>query len=179
MAIDYVQLKADDADGHPVTGAFNVDPQLAADEWNALNIDGPPDSGALLQYLLLERFRTGTLYGRIKMVSDSRPLRAGNAWEFAPLPLGASDADIVPTQNQVAAACAMIRMVDTDTGFAVSLLDSRIDNILNDLSNGGIQAIGPADKTAIQGFSQGVQSHANDLGYGRLSFSNIELARAS
>ena len=179
MAIDYAQLKIDDAAGHPVTGAFNADPQIAANEWNALNIDGPPDAGGLLQYLLLERFRTGTLYGRIKMVSDSRPLRAGNSWEFAPLPLGAADADIVPTQDQVAAACAMIRMVDTDTGFATSLLDSRIDNILNDLAVGGIEAIGPIDKTAIQGFSQNVQSHANDLGYGRIRAGDIQFARAN
>jgi len=179
MAIDWAQLKIDDAAGHPDTGPFDADPAIAADEWNALNRDGPPTGEGLLQYIILERFRTGTLYGRIKMVSDSRPLRAGNGWEFAPLPLGVSDADIVPTQDQVAAACAFIRMVDTDTSLVVSLLDSRIDNILNDLGPAGIEAIGAGDKTAIQGFSQGVQSYSTEKGYGPLKAGDIAQARAS
>lgn len=35
--IDYAQLKIDDAAGHPDTGAFDVDPAAAEDEWNLAN----------------------------------------------------------------------------------------------------------------------------------------------
>lgn len=39
MSIDYVALKAELVAGHPVTGAYNVDDQLAANEINELNIE--------------------------------------------------------------------------------------------------------------------------------------------
>ena len=39
MAIDYAALTAELASSHPVTGAYNADAQLAADELNAVNID--------------------------------------------------------------------------------------------------------------------------------------------
>ena len=39
MAIDYAALTAERAASHPVTGAYNADAQLAADELNAVNID--------------------------------------------------------------------------------------------------------------------------------------------
>lgn len=38
MSIDYVALKAELDAGHPVTGAYNADDQLAADELNLANI---------------------------------------------------------------------------------------------------------------------------------------------
>ena len=38
MSIDYVALKAELDAGHPVTGAYNVDDQLAANEINLANI---------------------------------------------------------------------------------------------------------------------------------------------
>ena len=38
MSIDYVALKAELDGAHPVTGAYNADDQLAADELNLFNI---------------------------------------------------------------------------------------------------------------------------------------------
>ena len=37
--VDYVALKTELDTGHPETGAYNIDDQLAADELNALNIE--------------------------------------------------------------------------------------------------------------------------------------------
>jgi len=39
MAIDYAALAAELTAGHPVSGAYNADAQLAADQINALDID--------------------------------------------------------------------------------------------------------------------------------------------
>ena len=39
MSIDYTVLKAELDAGHPVTGAYNADDQLAANELNELNIE--------------------------------------------------------------------------------------------------------------------------------------------
>jgi hypothetical protein len=178
MAIDYQALKAELLAGHPVTGPYDADNQIAANQLNAVNREGPPDPLSLLQYITLERFRTGTLYGRLKMLSDVRKVRAGNSYEFVPVPLGAGDADIVPSQEQVAAASALMRYVDTDTEVALSLLDSRIDNILNDLGPSGAGAISAVDKTAIQGFSQNRQSRVQELNIGFVRVGDVEFARS-
>jgi len=141
---------------------------------NAVDRDGPHDPTALLQYLTLERFRTGTLYGRLQLVAGARPVRAGAGWGIAPLPIGAADADITVTQDQIAAAQALLRYVDTDTTAAVTLLDSRITSILDDLGPsgaGGCEAIGGGDKTAIQALSQNQQSRAQELGLPPLTLS--------
>jgi hypothetical protein len=112
------------------------------------------------------------------MLSDVRKVRAGNSYEFVPVPLGVGDADIVPSQEQVAAASALMRYVDTDTEVALSLLDSRIDNILNDLGPLGAGAIGAVDKTAIQGFSQNRQSRVQELNIGFVRVGDVEFARS-
>ena len=39
MSIDYVALKAELDAGHPVTGAYDANDQLAADQLNAVNIE--------------------------------------------------------------------------------------------------------------------------------------------
>lgn len=77
----YQQLHDDDAAGHPVTGAFNIDPGLAATEWNALN--RPADGGidAMVRYLATNRNRSNegadttasALLGRLQTLSESLP----------------------------------------------------------------------------------------------------------
>ena len=164
-------------DTDPLTrGYAGMDDPTAAATFNVIDREAPPDSGALLQYIILERFRTGNLYGRINMAAFASPLRAGNAWEIPPLPLGAAGADVVPTFDQIQSAAAFMRLLDTDTRFAVSLLDSRIDTILSDLVSVGV--IGAGDKTAIQALSENQQSRATELGIGRVDPRHVTQARS-
>ena len=173
-------LKAELLAGHPDTGAYNVDDAIAADEINALNRDAPADSIALLRYLTLERFRQGTLYGRLQLVACNRPVKDGNSWSIPELPLGANDADVAITQENIAAAATLLRFVDTDTADSVNLLDSRLDAILDSVgpTPGGCDAIGAADKTALQGLSQNQQSRAMELGLGVVRPGTVQMARA-
>ena len=55
MAIDYVALAAELTAGHPDTGAYNVDDQLAADELNAKNRTNTALSiQTILKFLILD-----------------------------------------------------------------------------------------------------------------------------
>lgn len=55
MAIDYSLLKTLDAAGHPDTGAFNVNADTAATEWNAVNRTNTSlSSQVALKFLLLD-----------------------------------------------------------------------------------------------------------------------------
>lgn len=173
-------LKAELEPNDPLgRGYAGMDDEAAAVDLNTVYRDGPHDTGALLQYLTLERFRTGTLYGRLRLVAHSRPVKDDAAWTIPPLPLGASDADVAITQQHIAAAASLLRYVDTDSALAVTLLDSRITSILSNLTanGGGCGAIGSGDKTAIEALSTGVQSRATELGVGVVYPGHIQTAR--
>ena len=157
-------------------GYSGMTDQQAADNLNMVNRESPPNSAALLQYLTLERFRTGTLYGRLKLVADSRPTRAGNAWAIPPLPIGVADADVVITQQHISAAATILRYVDTDTGLAVSVLDTRLNVILDALT--ACEAIGPNDKTAIRALSENQRSRGIEIGFGLVRPGDVQNARA-
>jgi hypothetical protein len=149
-----------------------------ADDMNTAYRDGPYDSDSLFKYLTMERFRTGTLYGRLVLVAGSRPVRAGNVWEIPPLPLGASDVDITITQTHIASASTFLRLLDVDRTSSLLLTDSRMGSILDDLSIGGCEALGPGDKATIQAMSIGQQTRAEELGIGRVREGHVNTARA-
>lgn len=174
--VDYVALRSE-LDTDPLTRGYSaMDDAAAAADLNTLYRDAPPDEGALLQYVTLERFRTGNLYGRIKMVAETTTLRAGNSWELPPMPLGVGGVDVVPTYDQVQSAAAFMRFLETDTVFAVSLIDSRADTILSDLV--AVGAMGGGDKTAIQALSQNQQSRATELFGVPVNIGDVQNARA-
>lgn len=153
------------------------DAEAKAADMNTKYRNGPHDPGILLQYLTLERFRTGTLYGRLRMVAGSRPVKDGAAWTIPPVPLGVGDADVALTQQHVASAASLLRYVDTDSDLVVTLLDSRITSILNNLANGGgCEAIGGGDKAAIEAMSTGVQTRGRELGVGVVTVGDIQTA---
>lgn len=58
MAIDYAKLKIDDAAGHPVTGPFSADLDLAKAEWNAQNLTGEGGLLEMLSHLLNKKHKT-------------------------------------------------------------------------------------------------------------------------
>ncbi len=141
---------------------------------------GQSDPLALLEYLTLERFRQGNLYGRIAMVANSLPVKDGNSWTIPPLPIGVADADVTLTQQHIAAALTFLRFVQFDVETVVTLIDSRIETILDDLGPGGAGcgAIGGADKTAIQALSTDKQDRGTEIEFGRVLEGDVIRVRA-
>lgn len=176
MALQYQALKDELLAGHPDTGPYNVDDTLAAGELNAINRPVEASASEILQYVILERFRTNTgtdtnnsnLFGRIKMMAEG----ALGVDVF-----GATPAVPLTVQDK-AAAETFLRLVGPDSGFALSLLDTRFDQILNRLVAGN--AIGAVDRTAIQNLSSNKQSRVQEIGFGRpvVNFTHVAYARA-
>ena len=90
MAANLTELRAIIDAGHPTTGPYDADDSICNDELHALNLDGPPDTTAFREYLAYERFRTGTLYGRLQMVANVQVAKNGTGWEIPDQPLGPS-----------------------------------------------------------------------------------------
>ena len=179
-SVDYFALKSE-IDTDPLArGYAGMTDQQVADDMNLFNRDAPATSQAILQYLTLERFRQGSLYGRLMMVALSRPVRDGASnWSIPPVPLGVSDADIAITQEHIAAANAILRYADVDVATTVTLLDTRFDALLDDIGPTGCEAIGANDKTALQALSQNQQSRAMELGIGgHIKESDVAFARS-
>lgn len=160
MGIDNQALRDELLAGHPDTGAYNADNQLAADELNAQNRPVPAPAGAILDFCLTETHRENTgsdiqatnLYGRIRMVAETTV--GGD-------PFGVGDAITV---GQLAAAKTVLRLLD-DSGFALSLAMADIDSALTKCQ--GANCFSPPQKSAIVGLSENRQSRAQELNLGR------------
>ena len=178
--MDYSILKPEHDDDPLVRGYAGMTPHQVADAMHLLLYrDAPADPLAMLEYTTLERYRTGTIYGRVKMVADSRPVKNGGAWTIPPLPLGVGQTDITPTQKHIASANSLLRFLDTDIASTVTLVDSRFDSILDDLAGGGgVQAMGPNDKTALQGLSQNKQTRESELRLSEVKPGHIQEIRS-
>ena len=80
MSIDYVALKADLDAGTPLTGDYNVDDQLAADELNIFNISGESEAVEVYRYITLTRNRSNVgadviltqIYGRLHACANGK-----------------------------------------------------------------------------------------------------------
>lgn len=164
-------LKAELLAGHPDTGAYNADDQLAADEINALNRDIDVDSATLLEYCITTEFRGSSIYGRIVAVANAKP---GDL-----LPLGNLGADITLTLGHISSANAFIRFMEPDIDVPVKSDETEFDNMLSAMALGAnnAQALGSADKTAIIALSQAKQSRANELNIGRVRKGTVAQAR--
>lgn len=169
-----IQILKDELTTDPLSrGYAAMTDQQAIDSLNALDRNAPTDKNIILQYMLLERYRTNSgadtkvnyLYGRLQMVCDAN---VGDD-------VFGSTTNIL-TQDQKASALTFIRLLGSDSGFALDLLDSRFTNMLTDIRNA--EVFGPVDKNAIQAFSQNKQSRALELGIGRVRLGDVEFARS-
>ncbi|MGI9202661.1 MAG: hypothetical protein ACR2Q3_01555 [Woeseiaceae bacterium] len=171
MSLDYLALKAELLAGHPSTGAYNADDQLAADELNALNRPVPVPAIAILEYCLTETYRENSgsdlqatnLYGRVSMVAGSQP---------GADPFGVADQITV---GQVAAAKTVLRLLEDD-GLALSLAIGDIDSALTKCQ--GSNCFSPAQKNAIVGLAENKQSRALELDLGRTKINAGHVAHA-
>ena len=164
MGIDYQALKTELLAGHPDTGAYNVDDQLAADELNAVNRPVAAPAAEILKFCLTTQHRENTgsdtsntnIYGRIAMVAEAT--EGSN-------PFGVSPADSI-TVGQIAAAKTILRLLQDDC-FALDLAGADINAALTKCQ--GANCFSPSDKTALEALSENKQSRAQEIGFGRPS----------
>lgn len=173
MPIDYQALKAELLAGHPDTGAYNADDQLAADELNVQNRPVPAPPLAILEFCLTETHRENAgsdtqqtnLYGRVQMVAES--VAGGD-------PFGVNDS---LTVGQIAAAKTILRVLQDD-GLALSLAMAELDSALTKCQ--GANCFSTPQKNAIVGLAENKQSRAQELELGRvlINAGHVAYARA-
>lgn len=172
MAIDYAALKTELTNGHPSTGAYNVDDATAASELNAVN---RADNGAItkiLEYIVVRNHRTqqdtdntfttilGRLYHAAESAVGSDPFGRGTGNEISMVQVH---------------ACK----------FFVALFESphidRIDYSDANLPTGQVNGAGvwsSAHATAIDALSDNQISRAEELGFGEVTTGDVSYARS-
>lgn len=182
MSIDYAQLKIDDAAGHPDTGAFNIDPAIAAGEWNALNrTNNALSIQAILKFLVLDntyKLNDGTdtqdrsIWQRMKEVVAlaATPIAAAaNPWGSSSL------GNITEIQQLKTHQLFDLFTLSAQGGLVVDLTDSNFQAYLAGAQSAGCMS--EAQETALLELNQ--QSYAEEKGYPVLTVSHITTARAS
>ena len=139
-------------DGHPVTGAYSADDIIAQAEMTALNIDGPPDIQAMINYLMTERHRGSAPLGRIMHLCNKS---IGDI-----VPYDNNDGDITLTLEHITSAHAFMYLLGLES-LQVSLTDSNLQLVLTDLAGGANNAgaISNGDKNALLAMSTGQLAH--------------------
>ena len=163
--VDLVKLKSE-LDDDPLSRDYTAmlagaDPhQTVVNSMKAVDRDGPRESGDILQYFLLEKFRTNSgsdtigmhIFGRLELAAAAA--EGANVFDSLKSPLQ------LINQDQIGSAKTMLRLLGPDSSFILPLLDSRFDSILNDLRNSEVFSAG--DKTAIQAMSANRISRAEE-----------------
>ena len=174
MALDYQGLKTELAGSHPVSGAYNVDDALAADQLNDFNIAAETPAEEFLRYCLENNHRSNNgedtqntnIYGRIKMVAEAT--RGQDVFEQG----GATPPEV--TIGQIAAAKTVIALLDSGLAFLGS--NAQIDGALTKLQ--GADAIGPADKTALLALGDNRTNRLLQINFGRDKVNATHVAHA-
>ena len=171
-----MSILSDELTNDPLARGYGaMTDQEAADDLNLIYREAP-DGGAILEYLVLEAYRQGGLYGRIRMVANSRPVKDGNSWSIPPVPFGVSDADVTIGQSHITSASAFLRYTEPDFHIAVPITEARLGTILDKLT--ACDAIGPNDKAALAALADNQQSRGSELGIGHVKTGHVQQARA-
>jgi len=165
------------ANNHPVTGAYDADAQLAADQLNALNITAEGGIDGMLRYIVENRSRTNTgtddvatsILGRLESVAEA----------------AVSDDVFGATGNTITMehihAAKMFRtlFVSSHLG-SIDFANTEVIAMMDALGSGSGNAKvwKPADVTALKALSQNTQSYASDQGIGFVKPGHVEQARA-
>ena len=172
--MDYQALKAELTAGHPDTGAYNVDNQLAANELNMINRPAYGGVNQMLTYLVTHKNRTNTgndttgtaLLGRLRHVAESN---------VGTDPFDQQGGYTLTLAQKHAASCffhvSMSPNLDT-----LDFIDTEIDLFYTAIEGAGIWKA--ADTTVLKGYSQNQQSRANELGLGKVRVGDVEYARS-
>ena len=183
MAFDYVGLQAELLAGHPDTGAYNANDQLAADELNAVNRPVDVTIDIILKFLLLDNVHStdGTdtqdraIWTRMKDVvalAVTPTAAVANPW-------GSSSLGTITEIQQVKTHQLLNFFTLTAQGdLPVNLTDTKFRVYV-----AGAQAAGcmsEAQETALNGLGDNMISRGAELSLGRnhISHSHVETARA-
>ena len=162
--------------GHPVTGAYNANNALAADEMNALNLSAPGGFSEVIKYISENRTRSNqgndtvatAIIGRLEKLAQA----SVNDDPFGRL-------EGFATQEQIHAAGFLLRVFTSPNILELDWKNSEIDFALQALGGGtGARVFKPADITAIQAFSENKTSVSLREGFGNVQEGDIEAARA-
>lgn len=181
MAIDYAQLKIDDAAGHPDTGAFSAVVATAVAEWNAKNRTNTSlDIQTILKFLLLDNTHK---------INDGSDTQDRSIWqrmkEVVALAVTPTAAVANPWGSTSLGNITEIRQIKTHQILEFFTLSAQGD-LSVDLTNSnfkvylaGAQSAGcmsTAQETALLALNQ--QSYAAEKGYPTITVSHITTARA-
>ena len=161
---------------HPVSGAWNVDDQLAADQGNALDIDAPGGVDGMLQYVIENRSRTNSgtdltatsILGRLIAMSKAEP------------PADPFGGGTNSTMEMVHAALMFVFLLNSPqistANFTNTEVDAMIDILSSGAGNGKVWKA--ADATALKALSLNTQSLFQSEGQGVVRVGDITLARS-
>ena len=171
-----MSILSDELTNDPLARGYGaMTDQEAADDLNTVYREAP-DTGAILEYLVLESYRGGSLFGRISMVARSLPVKDGNSWQIPPVPFGAGDADVTVDQSHVSIAAALLMYVQPDFHVGIPITEARLDAAFSSMV--ACEAIQLSDKTALAALVDNQQSRGNELGIGHVKTGHVQQARA-
>lgn len=181
MAINYAQLKIDDAAGHPVTGAFNADTTLAAAEWNAINRvnTGIPVQEALKFLVLDNTYKIGdgtdtqdrSIWQRMKEVVAL----AGTPTAAVANPWGSSSLGNITEIRQIKTHQLFdLFTLSAQGDLSIDLTDSNFQVYLAGAQSAGCMSA--AQETAL--LAIGERSYASEKGYSTIEPVDLQTARA-
>jgi hypothetical protein len=126
--------------------------------------DAVANPAAILEYLMITEFRNSSIYGRIAQLAavQADPVTG----DYGSMQFGASNALVAITRRHVAAAHAVIRLAQSDSGLSVPLTNTQLSNILSDLvtTGGGAQIMAASNRTAVIALSQNKHTRATEIG---------------
>ena len=180
MANFYKRLKEELDSGHPVTGAYNIDDALAANELNAQNINIDGGILEMINYLAINRSRTNdgldttrtALLGRLKHIAESA---VGDSV------FGRTGANDTVTLEAKHAAQTFLTLFSAPSVSTLNFLDTELDGayvVLGPPGSGGIGVWKDPDILALKGFSSNRISRAFELGFPIIETVDITTARA-
>lgn len=175
---DIAAIKADMLAGHPETGAFNANSQLATDEWNAKNRVAEGGVLGILNYLVKNRSRTNTgtdivataIVGRLKSVAEA---------SVGENPFGATG-NTLAMEHIHAAQMFMVLLASPQVD-VFDFVNTEVTAMMDSLGGGpgNARVWKAADIDALKALSQNQQSYSVERGHGLMRVGYVEQARAS
>ncbi len=175
---DIAAIAADMVLGHPETGAFNVDDQLATNEWNVKNRVAEGGVLGMLNYLVKNRSRTNSgtdivatsIVGRLKSVAEAT---------VGENPFGVTG-NTLALAHIHAAKMFMVLLASPQVD-VLDFVNTEVTAMMDALGGGAGNAKvwKTADIDALKGLSQNQQSWSVEREYGLMRVGYVQQARAA
>lgn len=167
----YLILKTELLAGHPITGAYNADDALAADQLNAVNEPNANSLESMINYMLTIKHKTGqgadTTYTPVigRMISVAESVLGGD-------PFGRGAGNEVNLQ-QIHACKTLVLLIQSGKLIDMDFTNANLP--MGYLNGAGV--ISPAHKTALEDLSKNQISRAREIGLPKVWPGDVEYAR--